>query len=387
MKILHTSDWHLGHTIYGYDRKMEHESMLKQIEEIVKKEKPDVFLLCGDVFHTSQPSASVNRMFVDSITSIRKAHPDMIIIITAGNHDSGSRHEIFSKLWENFGVYTIGTLHTEDINSHIIPVNGKGYIIANPYAHKKLVPEGFIQELLDKTTLINLESLPVIMTAHTTISKCKFKGHEDGNEFSVGGIDGIDLEEMGDGFDYLALGHIHLKQTIISDKKVARYSGSPIAVSFDEDKEHSVTIIEIENHGERPVLKEVEIVNPIPLITLPSEGSMDWETARNLLEKFPDSQDCYLRLNVEVSDVLPPAANEEALNITKGKKCRFCYINSVRKKKSLNSENRFSVQEFKKEHPLDIFRQYTLDSNMEMDDELIDLFNETLSEINSESDL
>ena len=60
MKILHTSDWHLGHTLYNYDRTEEQMVMLLQMVDIVKKHKPDVFLLCGDVYHTAQPSAAVN---------------------------------------------------------------------------------------------------------------------------------------------------------------------------------------------------------------------------------------------------------------------------------------------------------------------------------------
>ena len=63
MKILHTSDWHLGHTLYNYDRTEEQMAMLLQMVDIVREEKPDVFLLCGDVYHTPQPSASVQTMY------------------------------------------------------------------------------------------------------------------------------------------------------------------------------------------------------------------------------------------------------------------------------------------------------------------------------------
>ena len=62
MKLLHTSDWHLGHTLYNYDRQYEQQCMLNQIVDIVRSEHPDIFLLCGDVYHTAQPSAAVQRM-------------------------------------------------------------------------------------------------------------------------------------------------------------------------------------------------------------------------------------------------------------------------------------------------------------------------------------
>ena len=82
MKILHTSDWHLGHTLYNYDRTEEQKSMLQQMEDIVKEEKPDVFLLCGYVYHTAQPSAAVQTMFTEALVRIHDAHPGMTIVIT-----------------------------------------------------------------------------------------------------------------------------------------------------------------------------------------------------------------------------------------------------------------------------------------------------------------
>ena len=70
MKILHTSDWHLGHTLYNYDRTEEQMAMLLQMVNIVREEKPDVFLLCGDVYHTPQPSAAVQTMFTNALVEI-----------------------------------------------------------------------------------------------------------------------------------------------------------------------------------------------------------------------------------------------------------------------------------------------------------------------------
>ena len=69
MKILHTSAWHLGHTLYNYDRTEEQQAMLEQMVSIVEEQKPDVFLLCGDVYHTPQPSAAVQTMLSDGLAS------------------------------------------------------------------------------------------------------------------------------------------------------------------------------------------------------------------------------------------------------------------------------------------------------------------------------
>ena len=130
MKILHTSDWHLGHTLYNYDRTEEQLSMLKQIEDIVREHQPDVFLLCGDVYHTYQPSSAVQTMLSEAIINIRNANPNMTMIITAGNHDSAAKHEIFTTPWKALKVHTIGNLDKNNINKHIIKIDNIGYIIA-----------------------------------------------------------------------------------------------------------------------------------------------------------------------------------------------------------------------------------------------------------------
>ena len=72
MKILHTSDWHLGHTLYGYDRTEEQQSMLDQIVKIAQHLKPDLFLVSGDIFHTSEPKPAVQKMFNRAIATLAK---------------------------------------------------------------------------------------------------------------------------------------------------------------------------------------------------------------------------------------------------------------------------------------------------------------------------
>ena len=169
MKILHTSDWHLGHTLYNYDRAEEQQAMLEQMVSIVEEQEPDVFLLCGDVYHTPQPSAAVQTMLSDGLVRIHEANPQMTIVMTAGNHDSGTKHEIFQTPWKALKVYAIGQLEKEDLDEHIIEVSGKGWIVAVPYANERNIPEGFFQQLLDRVAEKNTENLPVVMTAHKTV--------------------------------------------------------------------------------------------------------------------------------------------------------------------------------------------------------------------------
>ena len=384
MKILHTSDWHLGHTLYNYDRTEEQMAMLLQMVNIVREEKPDVFLLCGDVYHTPQPSASVQTMFTNALVEIHDANPDMTIVITAGNHESGTKHDIFRTPWKALKVYTIGSVDANNKEDLIIEIPGQGYVIAVPYVNERNMPDGFFQDLLDIVAERNKANLPVLMTAHTTVSGCDFTGHENASEYVVGGIDSHSLEDMGTGYDYLALGHIHHAQFVRGGNHRVRYSGTPIPVSFDENYQHSVSIVELNKHGEEPVVKEIEIQTHRPLVTLSKDGVATWEDAKDLLEEFPNDIEAYIRLNVEVDNFLPVEANAEALLLTEGKKCRFCVINTHRLKKDRREAKVMSVQEFKTEKPIDIAERYAEDIGVEFDDDMKELFNETLALLKDE---
>ena len=385
MKILHTSDWHLGHVLYGHDRTDEQQDMLDQMVEIVKEQQPDVFLLCGDVFHTSQPSNAIQTMLSDALVSIHKANPEMVIVMTAGNHDSGTKHEIFRTPWRALKVYAIGQLEKENVDEHIIEVLGKGYVIAIPYVNERNLPEGFFQQLLDKVAAMNTEGLPVVMTAHTTVKGCDFLGHDQGSEYVVGGIDSIDLEQLGEGYDYLALGHIHHEQFIHSGKHNVRYSGTPLPISFDETYNHSVSMVEIGKHGDTPTVTEIEINNPHPLVTLPSEGLASWETAKELLRKFPGDIPAYIRLNVEIDDFLPVEAQAEAVSLVEGKQCHVCHINAKRKTINQTEAKVLTVQEFQAEQPIEIAKQYANYEGISFDDEMTDMFNEIVNMVNNDA--
>ncbi|MGM9815843.1 MAG: exonuclease SbcCD subunit D [Lepagella sp.] len=385
MKILHTSDWHLGHNLYNYDRSEEHRVMLQRMKDIVAAEKPDVFLLCGDVFHTSQPSSGVQRMFSDAIVEIHKANPDMTIIITAGNHDSGTRHDIYRTPWKALNVYTIGNIDSEHPEEHIFEMPGRGYVIAVPYTNERNMPDGWFKRLTDRVEEMNVGNMPVVMTAHITVNGCDSTGHDNNGERSIGGIDAYELGEMGQGYDYLALGHIHRPQYVDGERCRVRYSGTPIPVSFDENYPHTVSIVEIGSHGEKPTVREIEIANPRPLVTLPTEGATTWEDAKRLLSEFPDDIEAYIRLNVEVEGFLPTEASQEAHNICENKKCRFCVINAQRKKRSEAETKLMTVQEFKEEKPIDIAKRYAEYMGKNWDDDMTRLFEEALKLVSEDN--
>ena len=195
----------------------------------------------------------------------------------------------------------------------------------------------------------------------------------------------MNLDEMGDGYDYLALGHIHHGQFVHSGKHNVRYSGTPLPVSFDEMFNHTVSIVEIGKHGEKPAVKEIEIKNPHPLVTLPTDGLATWEEAKKLLSLFPDDNPAYIRLNVEIDDFLPVGANDEATSLTKDKQCRFCCINAKRKTVGQSEVKVLTVQEFQSEEPIEIAKRYAEYEGINFDEEMQKMFNEVMDMVADDS--
>lgn len=395
MKILHTSDWHIGHMLYNWDRSDEHQAFFNKLEGIIISEKPDAMIVSGDIFHTSAPSAASHKLYIENMLRLHEAAPEMTIAVIAGNHDSSTRLETDRNLWEHFNLDVTGSISrdisAEALDRHIVTIGqpAKGYIIAIPHCYPQNFPDmgmglpreerpaGFINALLSRVSEINKDNLPVIMTAHATVMGSDPKKQD----IIVGGLDSIDISELGDGYDYLALGHIHFPQNI---GEKARYSGSPIPISFNEDYPHSVTIIDTGLHGEEINLKTIGIPVMRPVITLPEGDPVPFEDALRLLQEFPADKEGYIRLNVRVSQYGGADWAAKAMAATEGRKCRYCYIHLSCDPATSGQRERlqFSQEELKEMSPIDVARiHWREEKGCEMDEELearlTDLINKT----------
>lgn len=401
MKLLHTSDWHLGHLLYGYERTEEHTAFLEQLAGIIRAEKPDAMLLCGDVFHYSNPSAASQRLYTDALLAMHEAHPSMPIIVTAGNHDSSAKLEISTNLWKYAGVTVIGRAGMRDgqpdLERHILEIkDGNGqlqaYVAAIPHVYPQNFPamqedlpreerqKAFIQALLDKVEERNHAGVPVILSAHMAVA--------DGNIAPgdlQGGMEYTGLGDMGHGYDYLALGHIHCPHTFQSGK--ARYCGSPVPMSFEENYPHSVTIAEIERHGSMPSVRAIPIHNPWPLRVVPPKAA-SFDEALDLLAGMPPEEKMYVQLHVRILDTPPAYCMEKANEATRGKQCRFCrfkWEHAAREK--ADEETLLPEQGLHACSPMEVAALYYKDKyGTDMDAAMQDMMKEALRELQTEND-
>lgn len=399
MKIIHTSDWHLGQEFYTYDRTDEHVAFLEQLQEIVAQEQPDALLVAGDIYHNATPSNGVMRMFNEHLDKIRQACPTMQIIVTAGNHDSSARLEVTRGLWKHLGVHIVGRIAKAedhvDFDNHLIAIHNTtgekmGYVVAIPHVFPQNYPildedcpreerqQKFFAALGEYVANANKEGLPIVMMAHMAITGSDVTGHDE----SRGGMDYTDIGDIRVPYDYLALGHIHCPQNIASPN--ARYCGSPLPVSFDENYEHSVSVVEIEQKGMLPRIRTIKINNPWPVKTLPTEA-VDLDDAIQLLTDLPAEQSMYVRLHVRLKDVTPVNALERANNALKEKQARFCTFKWEREKQADESQlPQMDIEKIQTLSPLQVAEHFYHDEyGTPLDDELKEMLAEVLHNLDA----
>jgi len=399
MKILHTSDWHIGHTLYNYDRHEEQADMLRQIKLIAEREQPDVMVVSGDIYHTPAPSAAATRLYTESLLSIHQACPSMAIVVTAGNHDSASRIDSQTQLWRVAGINVVGGIARNDdgtarLDDHIVELPC-GFVAAVPFAFPSnfpvIVPDEqtqgidrqrrFFEALLERVAQRNTASLPVVLMAHLALDGADVAGND-----SIGNIELMPTDSIGTDYDYAALGHIHHPRTLAGGR--ARYCGTPIPVSFAEQCSHGVSIVTIDHHGDMPTIREVPITNLRPLHTFPASDPLPLE---EILPQLADLnfKDSYIRLNVIVDDFLPANAREQAIEkvqeMAGGN--RFCtFATTSRAAASTTAMPELTVEQFRELQPLDVAQRFFQNRfNREMTDAEIDMFNTALQAINTQN--
>ena len=354
---------------------------------IVEQEKPDAFVISGDVYDTMQPSASVQTMLADALVEIHRANPSMLTVCIAGNHDSGSRHTIYRTPWKALNVEMVGNISRDSrLEDYIFKVEGKGYIVAVPFAADRFMPEDVFIRLQEMVAEMNKEEqLPVFLSAHLAVARCNYRGHEMSTDENIGGLGCQELNVFGEGYDYIALGHIHKYQKLDNDGRIY-YCGTPIAMSFDEvyrGNRHCVMLVECDRHGDSPAVTPIDISNCRPLVNIPQEGYNQWEDVKHEFMNYPDDIPSYIRLNVEVNDYLTSGANDEASLIASTKACRFCLINAKRKESIQKEKERrvFTTSEFKQLDTTDVARMWIESKGDIFDDDMRQIIEEVKREI------
>lgn len=389
MKVLHTSDWHIGQILnFHYDRQEEHQHFLDQLGGIIGKERPDALIVSGDIYDKNTPGNSSMRFLSDNLLRICDLAPDMPLVLTAGNHDSSSRIESMSGVWRRVNTHFVGAAERVGeeyrLDKHIIELPGKGWIAAIPYIpdYQNDLYNIILREIHERNT----RNLPVVMTGHTTVGNAVFTAHEsvsfNGRDI-VGGINSMDISEIDDDYDYFALGHIHTPQTLPNGK--ARYCGSPVQLNFKEQFPHSVTMVTIDSHGGTPTIETIEL-EPLRRFYMIPEKPAPLEEALSYLETHIPDEQGYVQLNILAAERLPSDTENRIRSVLeRGEGLFYCDYKCTRP--AAEGKNRvekpdFNLSEFREKDPFEIAERYYQDTlQTDMDDTLKELLHSVIREV------
>lgn len=261
MKILHTSDLHIGKYIGTYDLKEDTEYVLNQVVDTAIRERVEVVLISGDVFDRPNPSEEAIKMYVSFLKELLDKNIKVIAI--SGNHDSGIRLSAYKAILGK-GYFVEGEFNSPmrkvSLNDEYGPVNFYMLPFFTPFIVKSnlKLEKGLENYDLAMDEIIKRENIDTsqrnIILAHQFVAGFKFGGSEEdfsysnGDEKNVAGVGIISLDKF-QNFDYVALGHIHKPQKI--SRETIRYSGSLLKYKTSEidDPDKSVVIIDLKEKG------------------------------------------------------------------------------------------------------------------------------------------
>ena len=267
MKILHTSDWHLGRQFHGQSLEDDHAVILEQIFAALIENVPNVLIIAGDIFDRASPPASAVRQFNDFIKRVASETKTAIVMI-AGNHDSGDRIDSMAIMTDPNRALIRGPLIADEKPLILEDEHGTVAFSALPFGYEFAARECFESDDINAPADViraqisaAKQHLPKgarwVVVAHAFVSGASPSDSERNLGRTVGGIETVPSDVF-DGAHYVALGHLHRPQTVSAEH--IRYSGSPLAFGFDEsDRQKSMSLIDLAADGSINV-KELDFI-------------------------------------------------------------------------------------------------------------------------------
>ncbi len=316
MKILHTSDWHIGKKLMGRDRYEEYRAVLYEIGEICKTERVELVLVAGDVYDTYTPSAEAEQIFYEGIKKIAEYS---VVLVISGNHDDYVRLTAAAVFAKEQNVYIIGNnlqkIEADNAyplkpvssdSGYVVFENGAGeriYINILPYPNEARFRENNSGESFEEKMSRwieygergKIQNIPSIFLSHIFVAGGSVSDSE--REIDLGGARVVSTAMLPE-CDYCALGHLHRRQKL---GKNAYYSGAIMQFSFDEaGAEKSVNVFEMDGNGLKD-FKTVALRSSKNLVRLQACGANDG------IELLKLNRQNYVELTLNLSEPLTRA--------------------------------------------------------------------------------
>ena len=323
MRVLHTSDWHIGRTLYGRKRYKEFEAFLSWLAETIQLEQVDALLVAGDVFDTSTPSNRAQELYYRFLCRVASFCRHVVVI--AGNHDSSSFLNAPKELLRTLNVHVVGAA-TESREDEVLILSKKDgsqdlIVCAVPYLRdrdlrtveagesienkeQKLI-EGIrshyaeVADLAEQKRQELKADIPIIAMGHLFTAGGQTVDGDGVRELYVGSLAHVPAGIFPARLNYLALGHLHVPQKV-NGSEVMRYSGSPLPMGVGEAKqEKSVCLIEFTGTEAKVRLVKVPVFQSLVRI----KGTLEQLLAR-ILELSAMGSHAWLEVVYDGNDVI-----------------------------------------------------------------------------------
>lgn len=352
MKIIHTSDWHLGHQLHGYNREYEHQAFLDWLADELETQQADALLVAGDIFDTANPPASSWRMLYRFLAKVSKTLPNLDVVMIGGNHDSPSKLDAPHELLKAFDLHMVGGIHrlddgTLDVERMLVPITNKdqqmaAYVLAVPFLRSADLRTDNLDENDDRL-IKGVEVLYGEMTqaarnllapeqamigmghaymASGQLSEMSERRVLGGNQHA------LPASIFADDMSYVALGHLHLAQKV-AKKEHVRYSGSPIPLSMSErNYKHQILAVEFDGCDVKAI-DEIAIPRSVDMLKVPTKPAPLDEVLAALKalpdDELPREQQPFLEVHV-LLDKPQALLREKVLQALEGKSVRLAKI-------------------------------------------------------------
>jgi len=385
MRLLHTSDWHLGQSLHNFERSYEHQRFLDWLLDTLVQEQADALLIAGDIFDNANPSAASQKQLYRFLQQAKERLPHLNLVVIAGNHDSPGRLEAPGPLLEAHGTRVIGSVQRTadgeiDLEQLVLPLTGRSgaveaWCLAVPFLRPGDVPriaetEDGADPYLAGIALLYRQALELALSKRADGQAILAMGHchmvdgqmsnDSERRIVIGGTEMLPAGIFDPAIVYAALGHLHLAQRVGKQEHI-RYCGSPIPLSFAEvGYQHQVLRIDIDGAAVReivtlPVPRAVELLR-VPAKPAPLAQVLEELAALDVAPMEPEQQP-FLEVRV-LLDAPEPGLRTRVEAALDGKPVRLAKIETSSAARSASiDDDVMTLDQLEQLKPDDIFRQ------------------------------
>lgn len=295
MRILHTSDWHLGQEFHGFPREHEYQAFLSWLENALEEHKVDALLVAGDIYDSQNPPIAAQRQLYAFLARVARRLPELDVVLVGGNHDSAGRLEAPGPLLAPLGVKVVGSLPRRadggvDVDRLAVPLtdsSGKvrALCAAVPFLRLSDLPPapdeaagdplvwGVRQVYADILAEVGARLEPgqaLVATGHCYMTGCDLSELSE-RRILGGNQHALPVDIFPDGVAYAALGHLHKAQKV-GGRDTVRYSGSPLPLSVTErDYRHQVLLVDL--NGAEASVVPLDVPRLVDIVRVPARGA------------------------------------------------------------------------------------------------------------------